>query len=234
MKTSTSPRPVRAAAGLFLAAILAQLPGCSDGDDEPAGAAPTPGPPSAPPTPAPPPSPLPPLAMPPINIDDGRTVGSAHWPDGDTSTGGLGQPVDGLSCGGMVETYHVHAHLSIFLGGQALAVPPEVGIVELTATSTCHYNIHTHDASGRLHVEAAQPDRFTLGQFFHIWGQPLARDDIAGLVGLPVVVYVTDDGVVSEYTGDLAEIELRSHRLITIQVGMPPITEVPNFTWTAM
>jgi hypothetical protein len=198
---------------------------------------PPPEPPPPPPTPTPPPVPPPsppPLAETAINIDAGQQIGATHWPDGDTSTGGLGQPVDGLQCGEMVENYHVHTHLSIFLSGEALAIPGNIGIADLSPTSDCHYNIHTHDRSGKIHVEAPQPGTFTLGQMFHIWGQPLERNNIAGLVGLPVVVYVTDDEVVSEYTGELGDIELTSHRLITIQVGIPAITEVPNFTWTAM
>jgi hypothetical protein len=74
---------------------------------------------------------------------------------------------------------------------------------------------------------------FTLGQLFMIWGQPLGPDNVAGLIGKPIVVYVTDNnGVVTEATGDWNDIELLSHREITIQVGTP-ITEVPNFTWTA-
>jgi hypothetical protein len=46
-----------------------------------------------------------------------------------------------------------------------------------------------------------------------------------------VVVYITDNNVVSQYTGDLAMIELLSHREITIQIGTP-IAEIPRFNWT--
>jgi hypothetical protein len=95
------------------------------------------------------------------------------------------------------------------------------------------YTLHTHDHSGKLHVEAAAPATFTLGQIFRIWGQPLGPDNVAGLTGKPIVVYVTDNnGVVTEATGDWNDIELLSHREITIQVGTP-ITEIPNYTWTA-
>jgi hypothetical protein len=145
--------------------------------------------------------------------------------------GGLGQPVAGLACGVMVETYHVHSHVSIVLNGTPLAFPDEIGFVELSPTSSCYYNIHTHDMSGKIHVEGPAPATFTLGQLFAIWGQPLERNNIAGLMGMPVVVYVTDDGEVTEHTGELADIELTSHRLITIQVGTP-LTEIPNFTWS--
>jgi hypothetical protein len=55
---------------------------------------------------------------------------------------------------------------------------------------------------------------------------------VAGLTGKPIVVYVTDqNGVVTMASGDWGDIELLSHREITIQVGTP-IAEIPNYTWT--
>jgi hypothetical protein len=131
----------------------------------------------------------------------------------------------------MPETYHVHTHLSIFLDGVAQRVPAEVGIVQQTPTTECFYSLHTHDYSGKLHIEAAAPATFTLGQWFGIWGQPLEAANVAGLTGMPVRVFVTDNnGVVTEAVDHWADIELLSHREITIQVGTP-ITEVPNITW---
>jgi len=47
------------------------------------------------------------------------------------------------------------------------------------------------------------------------------------------VIYITDDnGVVTEATGDWNDIELLSHREVTIQIGTP-IDEIPNYTWSA-
>jgi hypothetical protein len=89
----------------------------------------------------------------------------------------------------------------------------------------------------RTHARSQRQDprrrlgAFTLGQLFSIWGQPLSSSDVAGLTGMPVVVYVTDNGTVTQNTGDWSAIELRSHRLITIQVGTA-ITQIPNYTWT--
>jgi hypothetical protein len=203
---------------------LALLGGCESSDTDP---------PEEPPAPPPPAqSGVPPLDSNVVWLDDHHQVGATHWPDGDTPDGGQGSPVDGLPCMSVAPNdYHVHAHLSIFLNGQALAVPNEIGSVDLSPTNHCHYALHTHDASGMLHEHATTQTLFTLGQFFRVWGQPLQRDNIAGLVGLPVVVYVTDDGVVREYTGDLAALQLLSHREITVQVGTA-ITTIPNFRWS--
>jgi len=190
-------------------------------------------PPTTPPPTPPPQDPLPPLSATVVDLNDNHAVGADHWSNGDTSDGGQGAAVGGLDClASMPETYHVHSHLSIFLNGEALAVPGDVGIVQTGAGTECFYSLHTHDKSGKLHVEAAAAGTFTLGQFFAIWGEPLDTTNIAGLTGMPVVVYVTDDGVVTKATGDWHDIELKSHREITIQVGTA-ITEIPNFTWAA-
>jgi hypothetical protein len=184
--------------------------------------------------PPPPPAPagIPPLNPTAVSLDDHHRVGTVHWPNGNTSDGGQGQPVDGLVCEATSPgPYHVHTHLSIFLNGEALAVPASIGAVAQSATTECHYPLHTHDPTGLLHAHATTETFFTLGQFFRVWGQPLQRDNIAGLAGLPVVVYVTDNGVAREATGDLAALQLLSHREITIQVGTP-ISSIPQFSWT--
>jgi hypothetical protein len=204
------------------------------------GPPPSPSPAPAPtptPSPSPPPpgAPLPPLAPVPVDLDDNHQVGSPYWPDGDTATGAHGEVIGPYECFPTAppETYHVHSHLSIFLDGAGLAVPKNIGIIKLNPTTTCYYTLHTHDRSGKLHIEAATPAMFTLGDLFRIWGEPLEHDNVAGLTGKPIVIFITDNnGVVTEATGDWHDIELLSHREITIQVGTP-IAEIPNFTWTA-
>jgi len=220
------------------------LTGCGGGGSDPAPSTPAPAPAPVPvplpdPVPMPAPTPSPPAAstVPPLSSTvvslDGQTVGLAHWPDGNTSSGAHGQAVGPLEClATMPENYHVHTHLSIFLNGQALAIPAALGIVDQSPTTRCFYALHTHDKSGKIHVEAAAPATFTLGQLFAIWGQPLESTNVAGLTGMPVTLYVTDNnGVVTEATGNWRDIELLSHREITIQVGTP-VTEIPNFTWS--
>jgi hypothetical protein len=180
--------------------------------------------------PAPPPPGTPPVSTTPVSLDDRHQVGASHWPNGDTSTGGTGQPVAGLDCGGHPTTFHQHAHVSIFLNGQALAIPANIGIVNTSPTTQCFYTTHTHDLSGMIHMNASAAGTFTLGQLFAVWGHQLTSSNIADLTGMPVVVYVVDNGTVTSPT-NWADIELRSHREITIQVGTA-ITEIPNFTWT--
>lgn len=216
--------------------MAASLAACGGGDSSPPPASTTP-PPSVPvPPPAPPPPPaatIPTQAPTAIDLDDNHQVGVDHWANGDTATGGQNQPIAGFDCNiNPDETYHVHTHLSIFLNGEALSFPGDVGIALASPGVRCFYAIHTHDKSGKIHVEAPAPGTFTLGMLFEIWGQPLTDTNIAGITGLPITVYTTDDGVVSVATGDWHDIELKSHREVTIAIGTP-ITEIPNFTWSA-
>ena len=211
-------------------------------DTAPPSPSPAPAPaPSPTPSPAPVPTPapatvLPPLAPVPVNLDDNHPIGIKYWPDRDPTVGLHGETVDGYQCfpgNDPPHTYHVHTHLSIFLDKLALRIPEDIGIVQLTPTTKCVYSLHTHDHSGKLHVEGPAPAMFTLGDFFMIWGRPLAADNVGGITGKPVVIYITDDnGVVTEATGDWNDIELLSHREVTIQIGTP-IDEIPNYTWSA-
>ena len=166
---------------------------------------------------------------------EGAVVGTPNpnWPAGDTPSGGQGQDVDGIPCAAPIETYHIHSHLTIAVNGQLLEVPGPLGILPPNGTfAGCTYQIHTHDGSGRLHIETPAPVNYTLGNFFHIWGQPLAADNVAGITGMPIVIFITEsDGSTTIYTGDPNAIELTPHRLITFQIGTP-LSQIPNFTWS--
>lgn len=223
---------VRALPHALLVTLL--LAGCSGSDDDPAPVDTTPPPTTPPPTTPPPTATLPPLNPTVVSLDNGVVIGTRRWPNGNTSSGGQGSPIGALTCApSSPQPVHIHSHLSIFLDGVALMIPPEIGNVQLTPSTDCHYPLHTHDSSGMLHSHTtARTTIYTLGEFFAIWGEPLQRTNVAGLTGLPVTVYVTDAGVARVFTGDdLGSIQLLSRREITIQVGTP-ITQIPQFTWT--
>jgi len=215
---------------LLMGALLAG--GCGGGGSDSPPASPAP-PPSVPSPPPPPPAPtVPPLSSTIVSLENDPPIGIDQWPVGDTATGGQGAPVLGMDCiVNPPQTFHVHAHVSIFLDGVQLAVPPYVGGVPQPAGGRCYYPIHTHDRSGKIHVEAAAPGTFTLGQMFTIWGQPLESTNVAGLTGKPIKVFVTDAGVVTESTSNWGDIELTTHREITFQIGTA-IAEIPNYSWS--
>jgi hypothetical protein len=168
----------------------------------------------------------PPFDPNPITLVYLGVVGNNYWPAGNTSTGGNGSNVDGLICApNMSALYHVHAHLAIFKDGQWLAMPANVGIL-----SSCDYEMHTHDQTGIIHIETPTFKKFTLGQFFDIWGEPLTSTNVAGVTGT-VVAYINDNGDSRRYMGDLRDIELTSLRDITLQIGTTPITTLATYSW---
>ncbi|CUR52182.1 conserved exported protein of unknown function [Nitrosotalea devaniterrae] len=61
-------------------------------------------------------------------------------------------------------TYHIHAHLDIFVNGQHTQVPAQIGL-----ENTCLYWLHTHTPDGIVHMESPKERDFTLGEFFDIW-----------------------------------------------------------------
>ncbi len=162
----------------------------------------------------------------PITLSYGGVVGTPFWPDGNTSSGGTGANVDGLTCApGMSVNYHVHAHLAIINNGKWLALPKNIGIL-----SSCDYEMHTHDQTGIIHIEAPSVKNFTLGAFFDIWGQPLTSTNVAGITG-DVVAYINDNGEARRYMGDLRAITLTSHRDVTLQIGTPAVSTLATYSW---
>jgi len=180
------------------------------------------------------PTPAPTATTKPIPVSNGESLGAkfikTKYPV--TPQGGRGQVVDGISCGAMeYSTLHVHSHLAIFYNGKQMQVPQYVGFAPSLAGG-CLYWIHTHDASGIIHIEAPdinppQGGPYLLGMFFDLWGEPLTRDNVAGLIG-PVTAFV--NGV--KYDGDLRSIPLAAHQQIVLEVGTP-VVPPPNYVLPA-
>lgn len=69
---------------------------------------------------------------------------------------------------------HIHPQLKIIIKGQEEIIPSNIGIV----SPICFRPIHTHDASGALHVEFPRPRDVKLGEFFLIWGKQFNSNQI--------------------------------------------------------
>lgn len=169
----------------------------------------------------------------PIDLVQGSTVGQQVYPPGDTSKGGHGQAVDGIPCDATAVPLvaHYHAHLAIFVDGKQVAVPYGIGIVPPLQVSqgfvdsgSCLYWMHTHDATGIIHVETPAARAFTLGQFFAIWGRPLSATDLLGHSG-KLQVYVNGRA----YSGNPARIVLTDHQEITLELGGH--VQPPSYAW---
>ena len=162
----------------------------------------------------------------PVPLVQGTQVGVTTFEPGDTPSGGHGQTVDGIegSSREMLQV-HVHAHLSLFYKGQQIAIPYGIGIVRpfqvnngFVGMGSGIYWLHTHDATGIIHVESPDARTYTLGQFFDIWGEPLGSRNVAGLEG-PVRAFV--DG--KPFSGPPRSIVLGAHTQITLEVGSPRV-----------
>lgn len=68
-------------------------------------------------------------------------------------------------------TQHIHAILTLYVDGEVQGIPAGIGL-----SPSCMAEIHTHDATGKIHVESRSNRQFTLGEFFEVAGMPLSRD----------------------------------------------------------
>ncbi len=180
------------------------------------------------------PTPGPNASAKPVQLSNGENLGvamfKAKYPD--TVNGGHGDPVDGVGCGAQeYATLHVHSHLALYDHGKQIAIPQFIGFAP-TPTGGCLYWLHTHDASGIIHIESPQlapngSNGFTLGMLFDIWGEPLGPDGVAGIDG-PVTAYVNG----AKWGGDLRQIPLGAHQQIVLEVGTP-IVPAPNYVFPA-
>ncbi len=83
---------------------------------------------------------------------------------------------------------HIHPHLVITINGQQVTVPSQIGIDPSLWVdhSLDQYGmqgmapLHTHDASGTIHVESRDLKDYTIGEFFAIWGQTFDGQEVLG------------------------------------------------------
>ncbi|MEV0148928.1 MULTISPECIES: hypothetical protein [unclassified Nonomuraea] len=130
----------------------------------------------------------------------------------------------GLTPGPMGHAEHYHAHLSVFVDGEEVEVPADIGIVDEEMTP-----LHTHDDRGVIHVEPhTKGESFTLGQVFQQWGVTLSADRIGALkadAGHTLTAEVNGRAV----AGDPAAIVIKAHEQISLVYGKPdPSFKAPS------
>jgi hypothetical protein len=70
--------------------------------------------------------------------------------------------------------------LHIYVKGLLVPLPAEIG---LDPANGIESSMHTHDSTGIIHIEAPHPFRYTLGDFFAVWGVKLGPAQVGGLTG---------------------------------------------------
>jgi hypothetical protein len=148
-------------------------------------------------------------------------IGVYHsgWPNTPTAASAL--TVDGIQCNTNEQLlFHIHAHLDIFVNGQLIYIPPQIGIIP----DKCIYWLHTHDGTGIIHIESPVKRDFTLGQFFDIWSKKLNNSsEFANIFGGKNIPEVYVNG--QKVTGiNYREIKLHAHDEIALVYGKPPDT----------
>jgi hypothetical protein len=73
----------------------------------------------------------------------------------------------------MATKFHIHPQLKIVIFGKEQTIPSNIGI-----TSTCMNSIHTHDATGVIHIEAPIKKDFTLGDLFSSWQKTFTHEQV--------------------------------------------------------
>jgi hypothetical protein len=152
-----------------------------------------------------------------------------------------GTPVDGIHCAPIEQlAYHIHAHLAVFVDGRLYQLPAGIGIPGSVAESTnygpvavggrCFYWLHTHTADGVIHIESPTERRYTLGDFFDEWHQPLSATQVGGVHGRIDAFF---NG--KPWKQNLRTIPLLPHALIQFNIGdpAPPLMTV-NWSGTGL
>jgi hypothetical protein len=115
------------------------------------------------------------------------------------------------------QVIHIHQHLDVVVAGKRVVVPAAIGFdAQLRFLSP----IHTHDATGIIHVESPTVRSFTLGDVFDVWGVRFSRTCIGGECaghGRELRVYVNGKLV----QGDPTAVVLKSHQEIVVAYGTP-------------
>jgi hypothetical protein len=138
-------------------------------------------------------------------------------------------------------TYHVHAHLDVFVNGRHETVPAGIGIVttdpavhtgtidgqpayggiRAPCAQPCISPLHTHAVTGILHTESATRVDNTLGQFFTEWDVPLTAQcvDTYCMPQTRIAIYVNGR---RQRFAEAAQIPLSDHKEIALVIGRLP------------
>jgi hypothetical protein len=110
---------------------------------------------------------------------------------------------------------HIHQHLDVFVDGQPVTVPQQIGI---RSSPQCFSPIHTHTPDGTIHVESPTQRTFTLGEVFDVWGVRFSPRCLGGYCNQgDKALRVFVDG--KRVTGNPRDLKLASHQEIVVAYG---------------
>lgn len=115
-------------------------------------------------------------------------------------------------------TLHFHTHIDIFVNGKKVKVPALIGINPGAGYLT---ELHTHDDTGVIHIEAQKSRDFTVGQFFAEWAVYLDAHSIGGYSGM--TWYLNG----KQQTSNPETLVFKPHQELALVVGTPP-AKIPS------
>ena len=93
---------------------------------------------------------------------------------------------------------HIHPSLELVVNNQNVAVPGDLGI-DTTACNQAMHLLHTHDASGKLHIEGYEPFTPTADLIFEVWNISYPDDEsLRPLFDDATNVTVTVNGITTD------------------------------------
>lgn len=140
-------------------------------------------------------------------------------------------PVDRVHCDQLEKmALHIHAHVSLYINGKIRPLPANVGIPrDASGKAICFYWLHTHDASGVIHIESPVKELFTFGRFRDEWYQKFQN------LGFPRQLFLNSGWTIwingQRYPGTLESIPLAAHSLITLAYNSPNVTPDTHYIW---
>jgi len=141
--------------------------------------------------------------------------------------------IDSISCDQLEQSaFHIHAHVSVYINGQSVSIPGNVGIAGDPSAPSCFYWLHTHSTDGVIHIEAPNGVSPTLKNFLDIWRTKFPQ------LGYPDQLDFTNGWQVyvngQPFAGDFHTIPLQAHTLITLAYNSPGVKPDTNFNWNGL
>ena len=154
----------------------------------------------------------------------GLQTGAPPWSNG---VGELQQRLGDVHLDALAQeafAFHIHQHLDVYVNGTHVTVPALIGIDDNSFIT----EMHTHDATGVVHVESAKDRPYTLGQFFGEWSVRLNASCLGRYCG---DLHWWLDG--KKQTGNPADLVLNAHQEIAIAAGKPPAHVPTSYAFPA-
>jgi hypothetical protein len=111
---------------------------------------------------------------------------------------------------------HIHQHLDVFVNGNPVVVPANIGI---NFDPFFISYVHTHHTDGVIHVEAYVGETFYLGQFFREWDVRLTPTCLGAYCDASGVLLFVNGKL---QQGDPAAWMLADHQELAVVFGTPP------------